>query len=856
MNRFRFALRHAWREGRAAPRRLALLAGTVALGVGALTALNGFTDNLRSSIKDSARSLMGADLSVSSNRPFTPAVDSAVSMAGAGGRTARLQSFGAMAFAPAGKNTRLVDVEAVDGGWPFYGEVRTDPAGAWARLAQGGVALVDPVLLGGLGVRVGDTLAIGNARVVIAGTLLKIPGDVGIRSAFAPRVYISGHDAAATGLLAFGSRVRYEAYVALPAGSDVKAVATKVRPTLRAAGVGIRTASDDETDLDESLTTLARYLGLIALAALLLGGVGVASASHELVSRRLETVAVLRCIGAPAGTVLTAYLVQAAAVGVVGGAVGALGGTLLQLLIPQLIRDFLPLDVHVVPSASAMLLGLGVGLWVTVAFALGPLLAVRQVPPLAALRRDLENGPATTPRDRAQWIARLALGASVVLLAALQVRSARSAVGFSVALGLAVLALGVAARGLIWMARRWTPRWLPYPWRQGLANLHRPANQTATVVLALGFGAFLLSTLFLVERSLIARFTVDAAPDRPNLVFFDIQPDQKAGIETLLRRAGVTPTGFTPIVPMRILSIKGVPTSKLLADTMPDTATGRGRRNRPSGWAVRREFRSTYRDSIAGSERVTDGRWWHTGDGARSPAPISIEEGLARELGVSVGDTIVWDVQGFDVPTRVANLRHVDWARFEPNFFVVFANGPIDRAPQTIVTLTRIEDPGARAALQRRVVEAYPNVSAIDASFLERTIGDLVRKVTLAIRFLALFSLAAGAAVLVGAVAASRRQRLREGVLLKTLGATRRQVVRIALAEYGALGLIAAASAIVLSVGAGWALMHWRFKLPFTVPVPQLLALGLGLGALSAIVGLWTGREVFRETALEVLRGE
>lgn len=852
MNGFRFALVHAWREGRAAPRRLALLAATVALGVGALTAINGFTANLRRSIAEQSRALLGADIRLSANHAFDAGTDSLLTAVAAGGTVSRVTSFDAMALAPAGKSARLVDVEGVDGGWPFYGTVRTEPAGAWARLPTGGVAVIDPVLLTSLGVAVGDTLAIGSARVVIAGTIGDIPGDVGVMSAFAPRVYVSGLDVARTGLLGFGARVSYQAYVRIPAGIDVAARAAPLRAELRARSVGIRTATDDERDLNESLTTLARYLGLVALAALLLGGIGVASASHELVTRRIDTIAVLRCLGAPGRLMLLAYLLQAAAVGMVGGAVGAAGGTLLQLALPHLLHGFIPVNVRVTPDPATIALGVGIGLWVTVAFALGPLLAVRRVPPLAALRRDTEQAP--PGRDPWRWAAWALIVASVVALATLQVRSFRSALGFSIGLAVAVGALALAAFALIRLARR-VPAWLPYPWRQGLANLHRPANQTAAVVLSLGFGAFILITLMLVERSLLARFAVDGRPDRPDLVVFDVQPDQVAGIREILRQEGAPAGTFTAIVPMRIRSIKGRAVSEVIADTAGDSS--RARRQRAPDWALRREYRSTYRDSAATSERITDGRWWHPGAGATDrPVPISVEEGLARDLGLAVGDTLTWDVQGVEIATRVANLRHVEWARFEPNFFVVFPDGPLARAPQSLVTLTRAAGPEQRARLQRAIVERYPNVSVIDASLLARDLGELIARVTLAVRFLALFCLAAGAVVLIGAVAASRRQRLREGVLLKTLGATRRQVIRIALAEYAALGVLAAAAGSVLALGASWMLMHLRFELPFVFPVGELLAVAAGLAALAAAVGLWTGREVFQDTPLEVLRSE
>jgi putative ABC transport system permease protein len=292
---------------------------------------------------------------------------------------------------------------------------------------------------------------------------------------------------------------------------------------------------------------------------------------------------------------------------------------------------------------------------------------------------------------------------------------------------------------------------------------------------------------------------------------------------------------------MRIASVKGRPVRGLLADT-----TVRG------SWALRREYRSTYRDSLVRSERLAAGRWWTPG----GVTQISLESEVAGELGVGVGDTIVWDVQGVELPTRVASLREVDWARFEPNFFAVFRPGALERAPQTLVALSRAENPAVRGALQRRLAERLPNVTAIDLSLIQGALERLVDRVSLAIRFMALFTLATGTLVLVGALATSRFQRIREGALLRTLGATRSQLLRIVLAEYAALGLLAALAAAVLSTAAAWALARWVFEDTFAVPAGPLAGLSLGVVVLTVVVGLANSREVIRRTPLEILRQE
>jgi putative ABC transport system permease protein len=856
----RFVVAMAWRESRAARRRLFLLVLAVAVGVSALVAINSFTVNLQASVRTQAQALLGADLSLASGQRFSTRTEEmlqelerAARDAGRGEpvRTARSTSFGAMAFFPRTSGTRLVQVTAVEPGFPYYGRIDTDPPGEWERLAETGGALVDPSLLAVLGAQPGDTLALGDARLPVRGTVVNVPGDVGIRAAFGPRVFIPAGRLDETGLIVRGSRARYEVLFQLPPGVNAQRLADRFRSRFQAERASLRTVSEDQDRLTDTLSRLGNYLGLVALVALLLGGLGVASAVHVFIKRKLESVAVMRCLGASAGTVFAVYLAQAAVVGLVGSVVGAVLGVLVQMILPRLLRDLLPVDVVYAPSASAIAGGVGVGLWVAVVFALLPLLALRRVSPLQALRRPYE-GETRPPRDAAQLGVLVALAASVVTLAVLQAGAVGPGLAFAGGIGVALLALWLAAFALTRGLRRFFPSRLPYLWRQGLANLYRPANQTLLVVLALGFGAFLLGTLLLVQQNLLRDLRVDGGAERPNLALFDIQPDQRASVEQALRDEGLPVRPLVPIVPMRIQSVKGVAAAQLLAGVASEQKA-RGK------WALRREYRSSYRDALTSSEQLVAGELWRPGewkDRTDGPVPVALDVSLLRELDVKVGDEIVWDVQGRSVPTRVAAVRDVKWARFEPNFFVVFPEGPLDAAPQTYVALTRLDDPVRRGLLQRRLVEKHPNVSALDLAQVSHALETLVDRVTLAIRFMALFSLGAGIVVLVGAVAASRSQRVREGALLRTMGASRQQLLRILFAEYASLGLLASATALVLAGVASYALVRLRFDTPFSLPLLALGGLGVLVVALTVAVGLFGSTEVFRRAPLEVLRAE
>jgi putative ABC transport system permease protein len=850
-----FVLAMALRESRAARRRLLLLTASVTVGVGALVALNSFTANMRHAVADQAQALLGADLAVRGRAPFTPRALAIIdSAAGCTGGTcpevSQVTGFSGMAYVPRTEGTRLVQVAAVDGAYPFYGRIRTDPAAAWEGLQAGRHVIVDPTLLASLSARIGDTLALGETRFEITGTIVDIPGDVGVRSAFGPRVFIPGRYVGETNLLVTGSRAEYERFIKLTSGNP-QSVAADLRKALAAERATVRTVSDDERDLDEALDQLGRYLGLVALVALLLGGLGVASAVHVFIKRKIETIAILRCLGATAAQLLAVYLIQAAVMGMLGSLCGALLGIALQFMLPQLFADFLPVDVSFAISWSSIAMGIGTGLVVASIFALIPLLGIRRVSPLVVLRRDFESVRAR----KLDWIkipAYAVMVACITGLAALQVGNLASGALFTLAIGVVLGVLALAAVILIRILRRWFPRGLPYLLRQGLANLYRPANQTVVVMLSLGFGAFLLSTLYLVQSNLLREFRFGSAGPRPNLVLFDIQPDQRREVETILQRGGHEAQPAVPIIPMRILSVRGRPVSQILADTAargPDgEALGR--------WAFRREYRSTYRDTIVSSEKQVLGDWWEPGSKPTGVIPISMEVEVAGELGVTVGDTLVWDVQGLPVTTRVANLREVNWARMEPNFFVVFPEGPLNDAPQMFVLLSRIPDPAMRGGVQRQVVERFSNVTSLDLTQIQASIENLIDKVVLVIRFMALFSLATGAIVLVGAVATSRFQRIREGVLLKTLGATRKQILQILFVEYLFLGTLAVALALALSTGAAWLLMKYVFESEFAFPALPLSILAASMLVLTVTVGLLNSTEVFRKTPLEVLRAE
>ena len=822
---------------------------SISLGVAALVAIDSFSANIVQSVKDQSRSLMGGDVSFNSSKPFSPAVDSLFdSLSHHGVSFARLTTFPSMAVVPRNSGTRFAQVRGVTDNYPFYGGVTTEPAGRWSLLTQGPNAIVDPSILTSLNARIGDTLRLGFGTFTIVATIKDVPGAAGIAEMLGPRIFIPAKYVAETQLLVFGSTADRTVLAKLPPGVDPDKFVKPFKKRLDNQQVRTRTVTQTEMSTQDAIENLTDFIAIVGLVALLLGGIGVASGVRAFVARKIDTVAVLRCLGASSGQVMTIYVVQAAAMGLLGAAAGAALGVAIQFLLPKALTGFLPIDVKVTLVPTAVLTGLAVGGWIALIFALRPLLALRNVSPLQTLRRDTD---ADVLRMRWTDAPRIAVNAALVLsvvgIALSRAQTTRQAFAISAATGAAILALAVSAGFLSWAARKGLRTRWPYVFRQGVANLYRPGNQTRAVTLALGFGAFLVSTLYLVQSNLLRRFTTAATEARGNVVFFDIQQDQAAGVDSIVRR-GNEVVQLAPVVTMRIAAING----KRVTDMKPRERGQPGR----APWALRREFRSTYRDKPAASETIVAGKWFSDSavKYARDTGEISLEEGIAKELEVKIGEAISWNVQGVEIPTRITSLRKVVWTRFEPNFFVVFAPPVLKGAPNQYVMLAQVKDPAAVTLLQREVVNRFPNVSSIDLTAIKRTVDNIVGKVSLAIRFMALFSLAVAIPVLFSAVSATRRERIREGVLLKTLGATRGQIGRILLAEYSLLGVMGGLTGVLLSLAGGWAVVRYIFKTPFAPAFVPVAGIAAAIVGLTLLIGLLAGRDVFKETPVTALR--
>ncbi|MSU54132.1 MAG: FtsX-like permease family protein, partial [Opitutaceae bacterium] len=765
----------------------------------------------------------------------------------------------------------------VEANFPFFGDFETAPAEATAALRFGKqVMILEETLLTQFDVKVGDSVKLGQAVFTIVGALKKVPGETAAISTFAPRAFIPFGMLEATGLADRESITRHRMLVKLPAGRDAEIIGREMRARFLGERLEFSTVAERKRNLGAALTNIEGFLNLVGFVALFLGAIGVASAIHVYVRQKINTVAILRCLGASAWQSFAVYVVQGLALGVFGAVLGASLGLGLQLLLPVLLKGMLPFDVNFFISWAAVGRGMGAGLVICFLFTLLPLLAVRRVSPLVALRSAFieRTGAATDP-----W--RLILGAviiaAVTMFATWQTRSWKIGIGFTVALAIGLGVLVGLAQIVAWASRKFVPRGLPYVVRQGIANLHRPNNRTVLLLLALGLGTFLILTLYLTRTTLLNQIDLVGEGARPNLVFFDIQDDQIDPFTALAAKSGAPLVQSAPIVTMKIASLKGRPLEEIMRDQQrsrepvavdsagADQRRAENRRGGPdgnrgepriSGGMLNREYRSTYRGKITGSERVVAGTFEGKVAPGAAVVPISVEEGFLRTLQIGLGDEIEWDVQGVPMRTKVTSVRAVEWRRLESNFFVVFPEGAIEAAPKTFVAALRTAKSADSARIQREMVAAFPNVSAIDLALILQALDGIFSKVAFVIQFMALFTVLTGVIVLVGAVLNGRYQRVRETVLLRTLGATRRQLVQIQLVEYAILGVLAAVVGGGLSVAGNAAVAHFVFGI--TPVAPPLLILGAVAiaAAVTMVTGLLTSRGVTDHSPLEILRQE
>lgn len=833
----------AWRDTRRNRGRLLLFMSSIVLGIAALVAINSFNYNLQNDIDEQAATLLGADLSVDGNRAANDTIQALLQELP--GESAQKKEVLSMSYFPRIDHSQFIRLQGLQGGFPFYGKLNTEPKEAYLQIGQrANMAVVDQGLMRQYQIELGDSIRLGTKMFVIGGELKNDFASANIAAGFAPSVYIALDDMFSTGLIQPGSLVNHYYYQKLPKDFAADEWAKANREDFRNNSLGIQTIQGQKEQLSDAFSGLNDFLNLVALVSLLLGCIGVASSVLIYVRTKIPSIAIFRCLGMQGKQVFYVYLLQIMSLGVLSVGIGVILGTVVQLFLPVLFRDFLPLEVTTEIAWSAVGEGWLIGLTVTLLFALVPLLPIRRISPLRILRSSYQDDVAKV--DGLQMLVYGGIVISLFLFLWHLTGTLRGGLTFTVGLLAAFGVLFGVAKGIVWLIQRYFPRSWNFVFRQGLANLYRPNNQTATLIVSIGLGTAILTMLFIIQGLLLQNVAEMDAGNQPNVILYGIEKDQLPALEAMTISKGMPVIQQVPIVTMRMTGWKGRTKAEWLSDTT----------RKAESWAFNREIRTTFRDTVDEFEEILEGTFPRPRPTKSDTIFISLGESFAEAMDVGLGDDITFNVQGMSLTTYVGSIRSVDFTKMRTRFFVLFPNNVLENAPQFNVLVTKSANPDMTTQYRTEVVRDFPNVSVVDLSSILSALNDILNKVSYVIQFMAIFSMLTGLIVLISSLLLSKLQRIRESVLLRTLGASSRQLLRINLTEYALLGIIAAATGIAIAIVGSWALTTYQLELDYYLPGTSILAVFVFIVGLVMFIGWLNSREVLRKSPLEVLRKE
>jgi putative ABC transport system permease protein len=853
----RFVLLTALRETRSAWKRLVFFFVCIAIGVGAIVSLRSVIQSVRHVLTTEARTLIAADILISSDRPWQQGTPERIARrVGEIPGSARIDSIEMATMArPVDESlaiSKVVELRAVQPGFPFYGQFTLQDGRPYAHsMLRNKGALARPELLAQLGLKVGDEIAIGRTRFTVRGIIALEPGRSLSAFSLGPRVMIDYDDLADTGLLITGSRVIRQMLLRVPE-DRIDALTRELQSELRPQFVRVRSFHDRQEQIGEDFLRAENYLSLVGLVIVVLGGIAVSSVTRVFVHQKIKSIAVMKCVGGTSRQILAVYLLQALALGLLGSLAGVVFAIIAIAAIPDTLNQIGTLTVTYGLSASAVLQGLGVGVLVSLLFAMVPLLEVRQVKPSLLLRQEMSG----RRRDWFQIAATVVVAGALVALASWQAASLR--VGLTVCLGF--IGLTIVLHGLGWVLTRMTrplSRSTWFPMRQAVLHLGRPGNQTRVILLAVGLGTFFIMGVRGLQVNLLNQFALQIGENTPDLFLVDIQQDQLAGMKAFLneRLPAGSQSSLIPVLRARVTG-RGV----RLEDV--EDLQGRG--------MLSREYTITYRGRLEANETLIAGRFPKptlgsdsgTGTGVRPQAElpeVSIEEGIVERFGISVGDVMRFDVLGRPIYARVSGIRRVEWRDGRTGgFMFVFGAGTFENAPHWYIAPVRanLADPAQRARMTHDLVVKFPNVSVIDLREVLETIRKVFGVVTVAIDVVGSLVILTGALILVGAVAVTKFQRVYEAAIFKTLGASSRAIAAMLMVEYGLLGTLAGAVGSFGALALGWGVSRYALDIPWRPVLHENLVSTVATSLLIMVIGVAASADVLKRKPLATLRAE
>ena len=841
MSKFPFLLKTAYRDSRRNRGRLILFMSSIILGITALVAINSFNYNLIRDIDAQAKTLLGADLMISGNKVLPDSLSSKLDTI-PGERASEMELF-SMAFIPKNEETQFVRIKALEGNFPFYGKILTDPVTASESFQSNQSALVDDALMFEHQLEAGDSIKLGEKTFKIEGRLMSTLGSVAIGSSFAPSIYISQSHLEETNLIQPGSMVNYSFTFKIPGDFNVESWRKKHRDSFRNESFNIQTIEEQKENLSEAFGRLNSFLNIVALVSLLLGCIGVASSVLIYIKTKIPSIAVFRCLGLTGSQAFLIFFIQITVLGILGVIIGCIFGSAIQILLPLILKDFLPYAIDLSISWQAIWQGLLIGSIVTTLFALIPLLSVRLISPLRTLRASFEED--LKPKDWLKTMIYIAIVLVIIAFLWSLTGDFLLALQFTGGLLISFLLLYGIGGFIMWFVKKSFPRHWNFVFRQGISNLFRPNNQTKTLIVSIGLGTSILTMLFIIQGLLLNNVASMDAGDQPNMILYGIENSQKEDLAEMTRSFDLPIIQQVPIVTMRLAGWKG----KTKAEWMADTTRSASR------WAINREARVSYRDSLVSDENLVRGSF----TGSINPGDsifISLDQRYASSMDVDLGDELVWNVQGTMLTTYVGSIRDIQFRSMRTRFFILFPEGVLENAPQFQVLVTKSPNSEVMGQYRREVVKAFPNVSVVDLGSILSTLNDILNKISYIIKFLAAFSILTGLIVLLSSLLLSKFQRIKESVILRTIGASKAQILKISATEYAILGTLSAATGILLALASSFLLSKFELEMDFDIQWWPLILIFIFIVSLTIFIGILNSQEVVKKSPLEVLRKE
>jgi len=839
---WRYLIKTAYKDARSQWGKLFMFIASIILGISALVAINSFNENIVKDLDGQAASLAGADLIISGNRDLIYDLHKKLdSIPGENSKEIELFS---MAYFPKIDESQFVQIKALEGNFPYYGKLLTEPPQASQSFRTKSMAVVADGFMVQKNLVIGDSIKLGTKTFPIGGRLKSNFGSIGLASGFAPTVYIALSELEQTDLIQPGSMMDYSYYYKTADGFDSNDWREENRSIFSAESQRIQTIESQKQNLREAFNSLNAFLNLVALVSLLLGCIGVASSVFIYIKNKIPTISVFRCLGLTGTQAFLIYFIQIFGLGFIGSLVGVALGSLVQLTLPIIFNDFLPIEVSTQLSSKSMWQGMGFGLTISLLFALVPLLDVRKISPLRSIRSSFEEDIGGS-FDLLKGAVYFVIIAVLFLFLLMLTESWEMATIFTVGVLFSFGILYFVSTVIVWAIRKFFPRKTGFIFRQGLSNLYRPNNQTKILLISLGLGTAILSTLFIVQGLILKNVETMDAGNQPNVILYGIESNQVQEVSKLTENYELPIIESVPIVTMRIAGWQGRKKAEWIADTT----------RQAERWAFNREIRVTYRDTLSSSEQLLEGDFvgqYNPGDSIF----ISMDQGYAENLHVDIGDEVEFNVQGTLMKTYISSFRKIEFTNMRTRFFILFPKGVLEQAPQFQVLVTKSPNTTRTGQFRNAIVKEFPNVSVVDLSSILVTLNDILSKISYVLKFMAAFSILTGLIVLFSSLLLSKFQRLKESVILRTLGAKRNQILMINAVEYLVIGTLSALTGILISLIASYLVVKFQLDLDYIIQWRPIILIFIFIVGITVFIGLVNTRDVVNKSPLEVLRRE